>query len=486
MEILEQMIQSLEKEELRHLKIYLSRTKASDGRKDMELLDAIRKQVKGKVGEPDLKTKWPEMTDNTFYRLRNRLTQEIGKSLVLQNQTSTEFNTIVHYLMLARHYKDRSLPELSLYFLKKAEKKAIEQEYHELLDLVYHEFVGVSHETLLVDPEQYIQLRKSNWDKMLRNREFDDILAVVRYRIKKAQNFSVEKAGMIKLLKKVMKEMGGQSEHQHSMGFHIRMYRALSRLLLQQNEFAALEQYLSETYRTFQDAGWFNRENNELQVEMLIYLANALNKIGHHQESLDRAEELKKVIDALGTSGREKYLFNYYNIQVNNYSILNLGRAIEILESIKKEPAIARHPFHIVYVHLNLALSYYGMKNFKKAISAVAALMRQSGYPRLDRVFRLKIAVMEGIIRFAAADWLYVSYRLDQVQREFKHLLTHEELQREKAMISLLKSGGGKRSLTKRLLGLTEKVRSATDAAENDLISYTGWIEETYLPIMTE
>ncbi|MCB0428507.1 MAG: hypothetical protein H6585_14810 [Flavobacteriales bacterium] len=479
MDILEQIVASLAKEELRFLKIYLTRTRPGKDRRDVTLLNALRRSG----GEPNtVGGKQNNGKQNAHYRLRNRLVQEIGKSLVLQNQHASDFNAAFHYLLLARHFKSKMLSDVAVFFLRKAERKAREQSLHETLDMIYNEFISISDEALAVNPEHYIELRKKNWSDLLRAREFDDILAVVRHRIKKAQNFSVEKDAMVHLLRKVTDEYGEQKELQQTPAFNFRMYRSISRLLMQQNQFKALADYLTTTLATFRKQKWLSGENKDVEIEMLIYLANAHIKEKNYTASLTWAKELKSILDRQGKSLQEKYLFNYFNILVNNYSHLDLDKAIAILEDIKKNKVISKQPFHVVYTYLNLALSYHGKGQHKKAISSIATMVRQNGFEKLDKAFRLKISVLEGIIRYEAQDWELVHYRMNQVQREFKHLLSHEELAREKAMVSLLKTGGGNGKVTQRIRQNVRVVLSISDdqAETQDLINYNLWVRHSF------
>lgn len=119
---------------------------------------------------------------NSFYRLRNRLLQDLNKSTLIQHYDDDETGYTLHLLALEKFYFSRNNTRVANYFLKKAEAEARKTENFELLDIIYGDFIRLSHELLSINPEEYIQKRKENQEQIRQLRAIEDILAVVSYK----------------------------------------------------------------------------------------------------------------------------------------------------------------------------------------------------------------------------------------------------------------------------------------------------------------
>ena len=82
MNTLQEIILSMSKEELRFFKLYASRTNSNKTRKDILLFDQIKKT--DQFSESNFQQKHYDQNKNAFYRLKNRLLEDINKSLTLQ------------------------------------------------------------------------------------------------------------------------------------------------------------------------------------------------------------------------------------------------------------------------------------------------------------------------------------------------------------------------------------------------------------------
>src|SRR6185369_12478276 len=124
MKILQQIIGMMNKEEVRHLKLFMGRTNAGEERKDVELFDYIR-QHNEDYDETKIQHKLYGPRDkNALYRLKNRLLEDIGKSITLQYIDESDFNAVVHQLLLSRFFLSKSQSQIAFHYLGRAEKKA--------------------------------------------------------------------------------------------------------------------------------------------------------------------------------------------------------------------------------------------------------------------------------------------------------------------------------------------------------------------------
>src|ERR1700752_505554 len=135
MNVLPEIINLLNKEEIRGFKLFAKRTNASNGRKDILLFDHIKKgaayedeKIFGKL--------YKGKDKNAFYRLKHRLLEDIGISLLLQHFNSSEINVVLNNYLLAKLFISKNKWQIAMFYMAKAEKKARDIESFELLDLL--------------------------------------------------------------------------------------------------------------------------------------------------------------------------------------------------------------------------------------------------------------------------------------------------------------------------------------------------------------
>lgn len=480
MDVLHQIIEGLSKEEIRFYKLFAHRQQAGDDRKDLRLLDMLRKQS----GDDDtlFRKLYPDGDKNAYYRLRNRLIEDINRSLHLQHYQDDELLQLLHLYTMVRLFSSKGQHSLAVHFLKKAEQKAIKAEHLELLDLIYGEFIRLSHELLIIDPEQYIRLRQENQEALRRLREMDDLLAVVSYRLKITQNFDDKENSLTAILERATSGFSQDTSLLHSARFRIKLYSLVSQMLLQKKDYPELEKYLLKTYDTFCADHIFTRNTHETRLQMLTYLVNCLFKNGKVKASLAYAEMLREAMDAFNQLHFDKYEIFYYNALVNNYSTFDIPRAIEILQQMLQARTLKKNPFYELFVYLNLATSYFDLKQYSQAIKSLSKVYLLDAWEKADASVGFRVAMAELIIRHELGDMEFWHYRRDQLLRLFSDRFQNTEHQKERELLALMEQAA---PLEEKLR--SRKMRPALEAylhrwkhteQEGEIIRYLPWIQD--------
>ena len=446
------------------------------------LFDFIRKQFPEYDEDKILKKLYNTEDKNALYRLKNRLFDDIGKSLTLHYYDATEFNIILNYLFLSRLFQTKGQAPTAYYYLNKAFRKANESEQLDWLDIIYGEFIKLSHETLEINPEEYIQKRKDNRSKLNKVQEIDDILAALIYRIKVSQNFAKQNTEILQLLQKTVNDFAKSKDVKNSPVLRFKIYQSVSRILLQQQDYKSLEKYLLKTFDEFTKEKLFTKNNHDTKLQMLTYLINSLFKNKKIDLSLTYVDKLKSAMDEFSGAFHDKYLFYYYNSLVINYSVKNIDKAIEFLHEAKDNSSIKKLPIYNVFVYLNLAVLNFDKKNFKESLKHLVKPMMQDAFKHLDEAWHLKLAVFELMIRYELNDYDYLEHKSERVKKEYLTLLKKEEYVRQKQMIVLIekmvKSDGVKKDkqLLKDINTLLDGIM-INSSSDTDIINYSDWLK---------
>ena len=480
------LIASLNKEEARHFKLNAQKyIVTSEERKDISLFDYIRKSNENYNEEKIVLGLYGTDDKNSFYRLRNRLLEEVNKSLLILHYNTSDYHFILNHIILCRLFQSKRNFSLAYFYLRKAEKKAISIQANDLLDLVYAEAIRISNESLEINPEDYIKKRKENRALLIRLQEIDDILAVLIYRIKVSQNFTSGKSEILTLLSNTISEYTEHKETRENPVFRMKVYQAVSRILLQQHDYLSLEKYLLKTYTEFSREKLFNKNNHDTKLQMLTYLANSMFKNSKHTESITYASKLREAMDEFNSSLKEKYLFYYYNILVNNYGEIDKRKAVDTLLEAQEVKEITKNKFNQSFIYLQLALQYFDLGEFRSSNKNMVKVKLEDNFKIFDSAFQLKIAVVELIVRYELEDLDFIEIQIPKIKKEYSDLLSDESYSRQLLMLEILKKLIAKESSQreKQLQQLTQKIFAILDEKEshdNDLINYNEWLRKNY------
>ena len=468
----------MNKEETRYFKLYSNRTNATTSRKDIQLFDYIRKHGFDYNEDKIIKKLYPNSSKNAFYRLKNRLAEDVNKSLSLQHCMEDELLQVNHFLTLQHLYFIKGKYKLSQYYLKKAEKHAKIIESYELLDVIYGEYIKLSHEILSIDPGAYIEKRSKNSEELTRIRQIDDVLAVLSYKLKTTQNFSLRENPVVNVLEKTVNSLIKDENVKAGSKLRFKIYRAVSQILLQRHDYIVFEDYLLKTFDEFTKEELFNKSNHDTKLQMLTYLVNTLFTNKKYQESLRYADLLKESMEMHDNFLEKKYKFFYYSGLINNYNTLDKDKSIELLLELQESDWLKNTPYYELFVYANLCLNYFDKGEYKKAIKNMHQMYVLDSFENTDDSFKFKSAIAELIIRYELKDFDYLEYRMKQVVKDFKHLLSIDHNIREATMIDII----GKMMITqnirvnKELKSIIIQFIQTNSKKGTEVIDYNEWL----------
>jgi len=478
MNILLKTIKSLNKEETRYYKIFSSRTHNDPNRKDTTLFEAIKNNKKDYDEKKIAKEMYGDKKNN-FYQLKNNLLNAINKSIIAQHTDKENDTSVYNIVLLSRIYKRKGNVDLSYHYLKKAEKIAKKIEAFEILSMIYAEILKLSYDLISIDIQKYIDRKIENKKSLDLTHEIDTTLYSVMHSIKKTQNFSNNTKKNTKALNNIINTITSQKEISKSPKFRLKLYEAISRILLQENNFNALEKYLEETYKSFIKDKLFNKTNHEQKLMMLTYWANSLYKNSKMKASLKIAEKLNNAMTEFDSFLKKKFLFYYYNTLVINYSKLDQDKALKVLETAKNNSTIQSLPTFGAFIYLNVGLIYFDQKQYKLSIKHFSRLILQKDFLNLSPQFQLKILTSEIIIRYELKQLDLVEEKIKKIKSRLKN--TTDENKRERDVIKIIekliycnniKSDKDLYAKINKLITET----SLENAQNLDVINYNDWL----------
>jgi len=484
MDILQSVVTHLSKEELRGFKLWLNSTNSSDQRKDILLLDYIRKATA--YNEDVIFAKLYTGNDkNSFYKLKHRLLEDLGNYLSMTFTGKSDANNIYWYLSLYQIFAQRNQTKIAHYYLLKAERKGLAVEHYELLDLVYSALIKLSGDLPEIDPEGYIKKQKANAVLLNKMRETDQVLAAMAYRLKATQNFGTRDNNLTRLLNSTIRDFAKDESIKSSKVFQTKIYRLVSQELIQRHDFEELERFMLSTYTKFEEENWFDKSNHDTKLQMLVYTVNALFKNRKYTESLDYAETLGEAMEAYNQVFYDKYLFFYYNALVINYAQIDIVRGLKALDEMEREIKGKKNAYYDFFVLLNKASLLFFRKNYNEAVRNIVRLYLNDYYKKADKSLQFKIAVAECILQLEAKDYGYAKKRVEQVRKEFAKLVAISDYKREKFVLDVvvgIVEEGADVNQNKLMKNVEKFVKSPVkqEVEDGEILKYRNWLALRY------
>ncbi len=478
MDILQDLIKSLEKEELKSYKLYTKRTHNFIDRKDIELFDSIKK--KGEESDKyhfNIIYKGPK-PDTKYYRLKNKIADDIGIVLSNLNHKKPETDTI-HLIGLAKIFNAKLKYNLALHYLKLAERRAIEKEEYALLEAIYEQMVRMSIQNTEESPTQIIEKRNENSQRLKLLQDLENNLAILSHEVKTTQNLTTKKE-IANWLNHTLKNTLKLSYVKNSAQLRIKIFQNLSRLMLLLKDYTSLEAYLKSCLLEFENDKLFTKQTHEVKLQLLVYLCNASYMINKHGQSIQYANVLHKEIFDFDKVLYNQYIFYYYNILVNNYSKTNPLKAINTLEEAQNEKQIRNNPNQYFYVLNNLAILNFDLKKHKQASKLFSQMYVTQNFKSFDKSFVIKLQVFELINRLELQDYELCEKQINQLYKLIEEVKEKESVKIDMAILDLMNQFFNKydykwRPLKATIQSFVKKFQ--LHAQGSGLINYTQWIE---------
>jgi hypothetical protein len=411
-----ELIRSLSKEEVRHIKIFLNRTNSSDDRKDIQLFDLFRNSRR--INEERFFHKlYPEGEKNAYYRLKNRLTDEVLKGLGTLYYNDGSSVQALQVLAIARHFASGGDLALCQSLLSRAESLALKEQDHGLLEIILTELLrmAIAHPSEEHTPEEIIARRLLNREFIGMEQEVDDILSVISNRMRATENEEV-RAGLLQSLREELDALLFGPRLKDMEVLRIRLFHAYHQLLHLYSSPRQIEKFLRQTYKAFRKEKLFTRFRRALQAGMLRELIRLTIEHGKHEKALEFLDDLQDLARTATGDERRELLSAFYSLSHQCFLGINPYKASDLINEALSEKAL-RHDFGI-RLRFNAPLlkaAHVGGKT-EELRTRLAELRNERGFIDLDPETRIKAETADLLIRWAAGDQDYVKHFLNETR----------------------------------------------------------------------
>lgn len=442
MDILERIIENLTSDEVRRFKILSNRFKADEEKKLLILFDAIRAGnykeiepviIKQLYGSIDARTK------NTYYRLRNKLLNNLEKSLLFYHYNYKNSIESLSNLQLSMLYHERGLYREAFYSLKKAEKVALEQDQFQILEVIYSQMVQLAvHHTVSID--QVIQKRRINQEKIDFLRANQEVLGMVTQSLMR-RNFSRSKSSstLIETLETIQSQLEEHKDLFQSASGRIMVLRTVVSILIQKSAWTNLAIYTEQVFDEFQTETIFNADNHPTRLMLLIWRINALHKLLRLEDAAPVIDQLGKDLKLFKRQNFHEFAFHYYAAKAFNLKYNGeLQEAGQVINQSLSNPEVNFHPTNEIYLLISLADQQFCKEEFTQAVQTIHTLESHPGASHLDEELMLFIQIFKAIILFESNEQEKTRKQIRFLRKKFKKLLKDDFYAKADRFIELI------------------------------------------------
>lgn len=434
------IIDSLNKEEIRSFKLYLKRALLKLDDAPVNILFESYRDKNFRNDQEIYETLFPNLKKNAFYRLKNRMVEDVYKSLLLLNYDKNEEILIRNTIILSDVFIFKSEFKIANRLLNKAEQKAIKNEFYSLLEIIYDKMIALARQNSDVPVIEIIEKKSAIVEKKEKDSKVNDLIAELNYKLRKS-NFQLKDQNILESLDEIKKQLENSHLLETSTKVKFKVQNSISYILLSNGDYQSLDVYLKTELDEHEKAKIFTKSNYRHKIIMLVWLANANLKLMKFDVAITYAEQLRKSLDAHKKLYYNNFIWAFNQIHcIASYYKGNLDNCLQLLESLSSSDQISAKDNIIYYsfVNINLVVAHYSLQNIKHASRYINNLLAPDTFKKLSPDLKLDIIIMDLIIYFDNNDYDYLLYTVKNIKRKFNHILKLSVYKHHKDFINLL------------------------------------------------
>jgi len=422
-----------------------------------------------------LKQVFPNLNNNAFYKLKNKLQHEVFKSLLILYYGRDDTNSILNQLLLARILIAKSDFSNGNKILTNAAKKANEIEVYDVLICIYNELIQLSQHNTSINVNEILKAKASILEKYKQIDLINDKLAKFTYQLRQInQNNDIS---VLQELKKIEAEIEKNINLKNSPTLQLQLQVVVRNILLQQQDYKALIEYLKSKIDDFSNKNIFNKSNYKHKLTMQVWIVNAFLSVNLFEQAVIETTMLEEYISEkkkmyyplfFMTLVQSKTIAYYYSNQPQ--------QAIKLLEEAitginRDNNGIYQHP-----ILFNLAVIYFSTKKYKIGHKYLDYINTKEIEKNINKDFIINSKVLDVLFYYELNDFEFGLYKLRQLTNKHKYLLNKPDYDLVKQFVGILKSLLTKTYLSNKLIEKCKNFIQKNDNSRRGL-NYNLWLE---------
>ncbi|MBL4654308.1 MAG: hypothetical protein JKY33_00610 [Bacteroidia bacterium] len=442
MDVLNDIIGTLSKEDSKEFRVFINRLKRKSNRKDLELFDILYGQ-NALSGKEIISKLYDDKNVVAYHALRKRLIKHITEFILIKRnrEDPSSASTIMGMISLTWYLFEKNRDRSAWIILKKAEALADKSQQYELLNGIYYIQIRNAESEYAPEIHSIIKNKKKAQDLALQ----EDNANIANHLIKNELDRILKSGKNVDLeiiARDILKQYGLTDVVQKRPRLMFSIVSAIRSVIVAKKDYYTFEPYVIKNYQRLEKSKAFNQYNHYYKLSFLYMIAHVLYR---NKKFKDSEKYLTKLHDNL---------FEYQNIHLDQFhtrymmllaavkSLSNKNNeAIELHYQLLKQDKVKLTIPQVFNTHLNLAVYYYQKEDYSNAIKSLSAINHSDKWiiKKMGIEWGLKKQMIECIIHLDNENTDYFDSRIRGIERNFADMFTQKPYERVKIFLSFVK-----------------------------------------------
>ena len=432
MKHLEEIIGSMEQEELREFQSFIQRHRHKRDRKDLKLFQLLSTEEHSPA---QILEQLEVPNHNAYHTLRKRLYRHLSDFILLKSmdQEVTAAGRVNALLTMSRFLFQKGLSEAGWKLLLRAEKYGLQNELFDLLKSIYLLQIEQSHLNDQVALDTIMQRYDENNSKLQQSEKITLLQAVLKQRVLDSKRKGVE-VSFSDIYAEALTDFKMKRLSMESPKILYALMNTLRQWVIISKEFHAFEPMLERSYQALT-----SKESHYYLVQLLIMLAHAKYRTKKFQESMHYLEEAEAHLQQTPVHFQKTNGPKIVQLKAANLIFLNgLDQSINLLEELLTQPISEKIKSNVI---TNLGIYHFYQMNYKKCLQLLNSYEHtETWYKKhMGLEWLMKRDLMVVLLHNDSGDKDLAESRIRSTERKYIDLFRQKRYHRAYVFLTLIK-----------------------------------------------
>ncbi|MEZ4825702.1 MAG: hypothetical protein R3C61_05315 [Bacteroidia bacterium] len=443
MDKLKIILSTFSPEDHKELTLFIQRQKKKKNRKDLDLLNLLRKP--GTFTPEEMVHRLYPGSENqvAYHALRKRLMRHLNEFIMLKQmgEDPTTASSVMGMISMSRYLFEKRVDKSGWEILRKAEKLAAENEHYDLLNTIYNLQIEMVGDEAADDLDEIMEKRRVN--KVLAEEE--EKAAIANSLIKRKLS-EMRMKGLLPDFEAAITEVLEKYHLSEALNSRPRLFLKLMSIarsmVIARQDYFNFEPMIISRFEEMEAKGLFSDPNLACKLELLYMIAHVLYRNKKFDESLRWLEEMEKTMEANPRSYQPQFYPRFAMLKAVNFTFTyRVQEAIALLENMLETPALRLNPQDILNLRLNLGYYAFLAGDKTRAIQSSIEISHSDKWleKKMGKEWVLKKNLSEMILQYELGNYDLAQGKIRTIERNFQELLAQPAYAKVETYLSFIR-----------------------------------------------
>ena len=442
MDGIREIIQTLTTEERREFKLFTTRFRKKNKRKDLDLFEILSEEMEYKPTEI-IKRLYKKEKKDAYHAIRKRLAIQLTDFIILKNKEddpSTQ-SQVLGQLSIARYLFNHRSFHLAWKHLEKAKDLAIESEHYDLLNNIYNLMIEKCIYSSDFDLKDIIHAQEKN--KILADEDERANIAnsIVRWQLAEHRRHG-EVVDFDQIISSTLKSFNLDKVVFNRPRLLYNLISITRSAMIAKKDYYSFEPFIIEQYEVIKKHGKFAKKDQSYHLGILYMIAHTLYRNKKFKASQEYLEIMKEVLNEQSPALFNLFFPKYSRVKAATYVFQGkLDIAINIIDELLNNKKLRLSHEDKLNAMVNKGIYQFYGRSYADANKTLLGIYHTDKWceKMMGREWVLKKNMME-ILLYHELDLNEIAEsRIRSIERNYEDLFKNPMYTRVKVYLQMIK-----------------------------------------------